>query len=357
MRVVVTGATGNVGTSVVAALGADPEVAEVIGVARRVPSLSLPRTRWRAADVTTADLAALFDGADAVVHLAWQLQPARDPRHLEGVNVGGTGRVMEAVARAGVPALIYASSVGAYSAGLKRPVDENWPTAGIPTSVYSRQKAKVERLLDAFEEAHPQVRVVRLRKGLVFKREAASEIARLFLGTRIPLAWVARLRTPLLPVTRRLAVQAVHSLDAGEAYRLAVRGDVRGPINIAADPVVDGPLLARLLGARPVRIPEFALRMAVQATWRARLQPTEPGWIDLAHELPLMDTSRAGRELGWTPCFSAEEALRELFDGIRERCGVATAPLAPQGGAFLEPRIPLPAGPRPAGWMQTPHAH
>jgi uncharacterized protein YbjT (DUF2867 family) len=45
MRVVVTGATGNVGTSVLAALSADPAIDEIVGVARRRPGLSFERTQ------------------------------------------------------------------------------------------------------------------------------------------------------------------------------------------------------------------------------------------------------------------------------------------------------------------------
>ena len=45
MRVVVTGATGNVGTSVVSALAADPNVTEIVGLARRAPDWDAPKTR------------------------------------------------------------------------------------------------------------------------------------------------------------------------------------------------------------------------------------------------------------------------------------------------------------------------
>jgi hypothetical protein len=65
----------------------------------------------------------------------------------------GTETAFEAAARAGVRALVYASSIGAYAPGPKdRGVDESWPTTGIQSSFYARHKAEVERLLDRFEE-------------------------------------------------------------------------------------------------------------------------------------------------------------------------------------------------------------
>src|SRR5687768_17046911 len=114
MRVVVTGATGNVGTSLLPALAGDERVTEIVGLARRRPALQNPRTTWVDADVVTAPLAELFAGADAVVHLAWLIQPSRDEAALEAVNVTGTRRVFEAAAAAGVGTLVHASSVGAY---------------------------------------------------------------------------------------------------------------------------------------------------------------------------------------------------------------------------------------------------
>ena len=136
MRIVVTGATGNVGTSLLPALAAHREVTEIVGLARRLPGLSLPRTTWVAADVVTAPLAELFAGADAVIHLAWLIQPSRDEATLEAVNVTGSKRVFEAAAQAGAGALVHASSVGAYSKGPKdRAVDESWPTEGTPSGL------------------------------------------------------------------------------------------------------------------------------------------------------------------------------------------------------------------------------
>jgi UDP-glucose 4-epimerase len=339
MRVVVVGATGNVGTSLLRALADDPEVESVLGLARRVPGIAFPKTRWEHADVRTTDLAGRFAGADAVVHLAWLIQPGRDLETLYAVNVDGSRRVFRAAVEAGVGALVYASSVGAYAPGPKdRAVDESWPTTGIESSYYSRHKAEVERILDGIEAEAPSLRVVRLRPGLIFKRDAASEIRRLFAGPLVPSPLVRSSLIAVVPDHPRLVVQAVHSLDVGEAYRLAVRGDARGPFNIAADPVLDPAQLANALGARRLRVPAAALRAGAAVTWRLRLQPSEAGWVDMALNVPVLDYTRAREVLGWEPRRTSVEALRELLDGIRERAGLDTPPLAPGTGGPLRIR-------------------
>ena len=336
MRVVVTGATGNVGTSLLQSLVDEPEVDEVLGLARRLPDLRVPKTEWAVADVARDDMGPLFRGADAVVHLAWVIQPSRDLHALRLVNVTGSERVFRAAGEAGVKTLVYASSVGAYSPGPKdRAVDEQWPTDGIPTSFYSRHKAEVERRLDRFEAEFPDVRVVRLRPGLIFKREAASGVRRLFMGPFVPSRLVTPRLIPVVPEADGLRFQAVHSLDVGDAYRLALTREVRGAFNIAADPVLGPSELADLLGARRLKLPPAVLRAGALVTWRLRLQPTPPGWVDLAFEVPLLDTRRAREELGWVPRFGAGDALLELLDGIHDGAGIDTPPLAPSSGGPL----------------------
>ncbi|MDX6697087.1 MAG: UDP-glucose 4-epimerase [Solirubrobacteraceae bacterium] len=340
MRVVVIGATGNVGTSLLAALADDPAIDEIVGVARRAPAGEWRKTTWATADIRGADLVPVLRGADAVVHLGWVIQPSRDRAETRSINFDGTLRVFRAVADAGVPALVYASSVGAYSPGPKdRAVDESWPTGGVPTSFYSRDKADTERALDRFEAEHPEVRVVRLRPGLIFKREAAAEIRRYFAGPLLPSALVRRSLIPVVPRIPRLRFQAVHSDDVAQAYRRAILdADAHGAYNVAAEPVLDPETLARLLGARLVPVPAGVVRAAAAVTWRLRLQPTPPGWLDMALGVPIMDTSRAREQLGWAPRRTSGQALLELIGGLREDAGAPTPPLDGDAGGPLRSR-------------------
>jgi UDP-glucose 4-epimerase len=347
MRIVVTGATGNVGTSVVQALAADQAVEEIVGIARRLPRWQPARTRWVQADVATSELEPHFAGADAVIHLAWLIQPSRDMSALRAVNVDGSRRVFEATARAGAKVLVHASSIGVYSPGPKdRRVDESWPRDGIPTSFYSRHKAEAERLLDGFED---ELRVVRMRPALIFKREAAAGIRRLFVGPLLPSRLVHPRLIPVLPLPKRMVLQGVHSLDVGEAYRLAATSpDARGAYNIAAEPVLDPRELGRLLGARPVSVPRRALRGAAALTWRARLQPSPEGWVDMGLQVPVLDSTRARRQLGWEPKRDAGEALLELLEGMRTSAGFDTPPLHPRAGGRLRVSEWPPGGARGA---------
>jgi UDP-glucose 4-epimerase len=330
MRVVVVGATGNVGTSVLRSLENEERVESVLGLARRLPGLRMNKVEWAAADIARDDLVPHFRGADAVILLAWLIQPSRDLNKLWIVNVEGSTRAARAVADAGVPALLYASSVGAYSPGPKdRAVDESWPTGGVPNSYYARQKAEVERRLDRFESQNPEVRVVRMRQGLTFKKEASQGIRRLFGGPFLPGSLARPEFINALPEIKGLRGQVVHSYDVGEAYRLALLNDARGAFNLATDPVLDAREIGRILNARPVPVPVQLARAGARLSWQLRLQPVPEGWLDLALNIPIMDTTRARQELGWTPSYDAAETLLDVLAGLRSGAGLDTPSLSP----------------------------
>jgi UDP-glucose 4-epimerase len=76
-----------------------------------------------------------------------------------------------------------------------------------------------------------------------------------------------------------------------------------------------------------VKVPAKLLRAAAAGSYALRLQPSEPGWLDMGLGVPLMDCARARDELGWAPSRSATETLRELIDGIHDGAELGTPPL------------------------------
>lgn len=357
MRVVVTGATGNVGIPLLRRLCADPAVTGVVGIARRPPAegtgpAGTESVQWVSCELGAANapemLRPALAGADVVVHLAWLLQPSHRPSVMYATNVDGTRQVIDAVVAAGVPALVHASSVGAYSPGPKdRYVDESWPTEGIASSVYSRHKVAAERMLDRLQREQPGLRIVRMRKALIFSGDAGSALGRYFLGRLVPGTLVRPGLLPVVPDLDRLRLQGVHSDDVAGAYQLAIAADLSGPFNIAAEPVLDPASLGRLLDARPVPMPVGLLRPLLDLSWRLHLQPTDAGWLDLALGVPLLDTTRARTELGWTPVHDADSALLEALGGIATGAGLPTAVLRPR-------RSPLRRLVRPAHGRHVP---
>ena len=346
--VAVTGASGNVGTALLRRL-TDPEagVAEVRGLARRrAPSLApYEGVRWHHADLgeaaSEAEIAEFVEGADAVVHLAWALQPGRRPEQLREVNVEGTRRVARAAAAAGVGQFVHMSSIGAYAAGARGSrVTEDWPTTGIPSSQYSRDKSAAERVVRQVFGRYRDTTLTVVRPTLVLQPEASSEIGRYFLGPLLfgavrmlpaPLARVLPL--PLPP----LAVAFVHADDVADAFERILDRRAPGPFNLAAEPLLDAGALARALGTVRVPTPAFALRAALHAAFTAHVVPTEPGWLDLGLQLPALDTGRARTLLDWAPSHRGDDVLRQFVTAFGRGEGAPGPLLAPAGGDTLDP--------------------
>ena len=339
MRVLVTGATGNVGTALLRALSADPEVDEVVGVASRHPDDTLVPyrgVRWAPVDLSqpscVAPLTAAARGCDVVVHLAWRLQPSWDLPAMRRVNLGGTRAVVQACIDAGVPDLVHISSVGAYSPGPKdRAVDEGWPTGGMHSSAYSRDKAAAERFLDSVVDSGAPLRVTRIRPAVVPQSAAGSEVVRYFLGPFVPRALLGRVPLPVLPVPEELVFQVVHADDLAQALRLAAHARPGVAVNVATDPPLTPDDVARAMGARrSVPFPREVLRAMLDVSWHLRLQRTDPGWLDMGAHTPLLDSTRARELLGWEPAIDPRATINGLVAGMRTGAGVVSSPpLAP----------------------------
>jgi UDP-glucose 4-epimerase len=227
--------------------------------------------------------------------------------------------------------VVYASSLAAYSPGPGRHVDESWPTHSMPTAAYGREKAYLERYLDAYELRHPDIRVVRMRTCFIFKRSSASEQRRIFAGPLVPRALLRPGRLPIVPFPGGLRFQAMHGDDAGEAYRLALLSDARGAYNVAADPIIDKESFGKLLEARAIEVPKQAFAAAMAGAWRLRLIPADEALLKMFVSLPTLDASRIRNELGWQPRRSGVEALSEVMQAMAEGAGGPTPPLRPSG--------------------------
>ncbi|CAM3796447.1 NAD-dependent epimerase/dehydratase family protein [Occultella aeris] len=345
MRVAVVGASGNVGTAVLRALAEEDAVTSVVGIARRPPEPTREPYRgieWRSVDLAVRSgvvdaLTEAFEGADAVIHLVWAIQPNTDRDYLRRVNVDGTERVARAAVRAGVAHLVVASSLAVYSPVEDDvPRDESAAHGGIRSSHYSVDKVAQERLLDEFEAA-ANLSITRIRPALIFQGDAGAQIVRYFLGPNFPMALLRPGALPTVPLPKGLRVQVVHADDIGRAYATVVVQRAAGAFNVAAADTLWPRDLARILDhGRHVELPPEVIRPLIHYGWRARMIAADAGWLDMAMGAPVMDTSRI-RGLGWTEQHSAEDTLREVLVGMRGARGMPSPSLRPYDTRFGGP--------------------
>ena len=329
LTVAVTGPTGEIGLPLLAELDSDPAVGAVRGMARR--PFDPAREGWgkvayRRGDILDrGSLAALFDGADVAVHLAFAIFGGRE--ETRRVNLEGSRNAFEAATEAGVERLVYASSVAAYGfhPDNPQPLTEDVPPRGSEGFYYSAQKAELESTLgDLLSGSGVDVYV--FRPCIVAGPRATMLIERVVKSVRLgdPLPALRRglghlpLPRPVLP-DGGAPIQLVHHDDVARALAAAIAGEGQpGAYNLAGEGEVGIGDVARALGWHTIPAPGPAVGLG--AGIAKLLAPLSPQleWATALRTPVLMDTSKARRELGWEPRFDAAETLVQTAVSARE---------------------------------------
>ncbi len=334
LTVAVTGPTGTLGFGFMPLLEADDRVARVIGVARRPfdpAAHGWTKTEYRRGDVRDPEvLRDAFRQADVVVHLAFQVMGAASDETIESVNIEGTLNAFDAAAAAGVARFVFASSVAAYGFHRDNPVGmtEDWPVRPAKRLFYAREKARLEQLLRARAAKPGSPALYLLRPCIVAGPHAigGKSLGRGPLGAsvRALARWAGRMPFPVPVPVPELPTQLVHEDDVGQALLLCVV--VAGPpgaYNIAADGVVTPGTAARELGLHPLPIPRRVAQAGARAVAALPFLPPLAQWVEVVSNPPIMDTTRAKKELGWDPRYTALETLRDTLRQYRQRAGAA----------------------------------
>ncbi len=306
------------------------EVSSVVGMARREfdpAAEGWAKASYRRGDILDRGaLAALFDGADVAVHLAFAIFGGRE--ETRRINLEGTRNVFEVAIRAGVKRLVYASSVAAYGFHPEnpQPLGEEVPARGSEGFYYSRQKAELEELLDELL-AESEVEAYVFRPCIVAGPRATMLIEQTVdavrAGDPVPLLRRGVERLPLVkPVLPDpgVPIQLVHHDDVARAMAAAICGDgPPGAYNLAGAGEVRVRDVAAALGWRWIPVPRPAVSLGTAAARRLSFASPKLEWAIAADTPVLMDTTKARRDLAWTPTFSAQETLRQTVAGARQK--------------------------------------
>lgn len=327
LTVAVTGPTGTFGFGLMPLLQADARIARIVGIARRAfdPSAhGWTKLEYRRGDVRDPEaLREAFAGADVVVHLAFMITGTASRETIRAINVDGTVGAFTAAAAAKARRFVYASSVAAYGFHPDNPIgmDEDWPVRPAARLFYAQEKAELERLLGEQEQQHPGVGLYLLRPPVVLGPHAvgAKDVlpAPVADAARRMLGLARQLRLPIPVPAPALPMQFIHEDDVGQALHRCVLGEgPPGAYNIAGEGVLTAADVLRELGLTPIPVPAGLAATVARA---AALIPPLPflppaaEWVEAASHPAIMDTTKATRELGWQPRYSALEALRDTL--------------------------------------------
>ncbi len=313
--VAVTGVSGYLGRRLLALLDADPRVERVVGIDVAEPLAGSLKLEFHQVDIRDAGLVKVLPGVDVLVHLAFQFDPIRDEERMRAINVDGGRNVLEAAGATGVRKLVQASSATVYGAHPDNdfPLTESSPLRANPDFSYARHKLETERMIEAFQEDHPEVVVTVLRPAIVFGPNVQNFISRMLEAPRV--ATVKGYEPPL---------QLVHEEDVATALHLAVGEDLPGAYNVASDGWLSGDEVLAVTGKKRVELPEAVAFTLAERLWKVGVSEAPPGELHFVMHPWVVDNAKL-KAAGWTPRYTNAQALVEAMEAHRPWIAVGRA--------------------------------
>jgi UDP-glucose 4-epimerase len=331
VRYLITGGSGYIGSRLVQRLAELDDTERIVVADIRPPDGFRPKVHYERLDVRDAARARELMAAerpDAVVHLAFVLNPIHDEEAMYDIDVGGTQNVLRAASEAGVGQVMVTSSATAYGAFPDNPVPiaEDWPVRGVPSFAYACHKTEADRLCQLWALEHPDRTMTIVRPCIVFGPNVDNYIVRLW--TNQP--FQADFGLDPQPI------QFVHEDDVVDALERLLLGRHGGAFNLAGAGLMTSDECAELIGLRRRRIPLKLLWRLGEVMWRLRRSETPPGNLHFAIHPWVVSTDKLERTTGWSPRFTSRETF-EITMRARGALPPADAPAREVGRAGLEP--------------------
>jgi UDP-glucose 4-epimerase len=305
MRSLITGGAGYIGSRLVDLLSRREDTERIVICDVAPPRGGYkPKTSYERVDVR--DGAAVRDAIerakpDALVHLAFLLNPIHDEDVMYDVDVNGTHNVLEAASAAGVGQVLVTSSSTAYGAFPDNPVPitEEHPVRGVPTMSYARDKTESDRLCQLWAERHRDRVMTIVRPCIVFGPNVDNYIVRL---------WT---KAPFMIDAGNLdnQIQFVHEDDVVDAITSLLLGRHDGAFNVCGDGLMTMRECAEEIGSPVRKLPLRAYRALARTMWRLHASEAPPGQIEFALHPWIVTADKLKRTTGWSPAHTTRETF------------------------------------------------
>lgn len=353
--VLVTGASGYLGSKLAGRLAGQSGIERVIGVDTANPSTRV-RAQLGAAEFVRADvrnplIAKLITHAqvDTVVHASLTAHPAGPTGRLlhKEMNVIGTMQLLAACQRAPlVRKLVVKSTAAVYGSGPgNRAVyaEPDAAVAALPQSGYARDNADVEGYVRGFARRRPDVDITTLRLANLIGPSVDTVLTRYFALPGVPTVFGYDGRLQLL-----------HAEDALAVLQRAVTHDRRGRFNVAGDGVITLGQAIHRAGRVPLPMPAPVIAPISKFVRGAKLVDFGAEQLRYLNFGRVVDTTKLRNEFGYTPRWTTREAFDDYVRGrlphrITDPERLVAAPLRAVGlGRLAPPREPMETEPRTA---------
>jgi UDP-glucose 4-epimerase len=313
---VIVGVASHWGAELARRLERDPAIDYLAGIDIETPPADLERTDFIEADIRSPLLSRLLPAteADTVVHcgILWYPESGRPARVLHDVNVIGTLQLLAACERTKtLERLVVRGSSAIYGCEGATPyffTERMARTLPLRTR-FQRDVSELEAYIENFARRHSHLVCCTLRYQPEIGPDLDTPLVRYLQLPVVPtqLGWDPRL-------------QLIHAEDATGALEAATRASVRGAVNVAPSGSISLSHILRLARRPALPIPHPLFGPALERLGR-RLG-AGPLYGDGVRMLRFgrgVDNERLLAEIGYTPRFDAEGAVRDFATKSRGR--------------------------------------
>ncbi|MGE0681507.1 MAG: NAD-dependent epimerase/dehydratase family protein [Candidatus Binatia bacterium] len=325
--ILITGASGFLGghlTRMLIERGVRPRV--LMRSDRRTVEFPLSQVELYTGDLRDANaIAKSVAGVDVVYHCAALVKSSGRKEDFFAINVQGTENLLNAAYQSGVKRFVHVSSVAVYGPGQKTIIreDEEYDPSPQQRGYYTWSKIEADRLAVRFSREH-NFPVTVLRPGIIYGPGAKPFFARLHHNLRGKVQFIIGAPNALLPLVFVESV-AEAIIRAGQQTDSAFH-----MYNIVDGAILQEDLLQRhceatgrktrtlylspalvSLGARALEVLYSLLGKGSPSLSRYRIRRA---CQSLAH-----DTTKARKELGWSPTISLPQGLGQTWERWRQQ--------------------------------------
>jgi UDP-glucose 4-epimerase len=322
VRYLITGGSGYIGSRLTEILSARDDVEGIVNLDVRPPAREFAKSTFVRGDVRDyAQIRGLLDREepDALVHLAFVLNPIRDEARMYDIDVNGTATVLRAAADAGTEQALVTSSATAYGAfpDNPKPIAEDWPVRGQPDFAYAKHKADADRICQLWALENPDRVMTIVRPSIVFGPSVDNYISR---------SWQTSSFMPVLDGVEQ-DFQLVHEDDVVSALIGLLDAKAGGAFNLGGDGTITWKEAAEMVGVKTREMSMKTVRRIYAAAWALHAPRVEspPGNLNFIRYPWVVSNEKLKSEIGWQP----KADTREVFVETMYAKGlVATPPVA-----------------------------
>ena len=311
MKVAITGISSYLASEILPMLENNDSVSEILGLDIAERDYNSSKVVFKKRDVRDPQLEEDLKGYDAILHLAFIVDPLKDKKEMYSININGSRNVFECAIKAGVKKIVHASSVSAYGAFPDNPIPltEDFPIRKMKKAFYYHDsKYAVEKIMDELEEKHQNVIFTRIRPHVFLGKGIENFFKTFFKSDRV------------FGLSSDNLWQFVYVTDVAKLFYLALIKDAPGAYNCGGDNPISIRDMGKELNKKVKNIPhQPTLGILVSLQKLRILKKDLAGWVRISRYPIIVDSSKAKKILGWAPEFDTLGTVKQMIEDLKER--------------------------------------